>query len=134
MDAQRADRLAQIETLDAQLEQAKQLAAQRDAELDEARTAENRQRERYAVLTEVRETLEGFDAGTRAVMGAHLRGVRVGGETVTSVIWHGAIVHDGAPPTPRVDHASTTHGHLHPHDDGRQDEPEGVTPTVRWGA
>lgn len=50
------------------------------------------------------------------------------------VLRHGAIVHDGAPPTPRVDHASTTHVHLHPHDDVREDEPEGVTPTVRWGA
>ncbi len=50
------------------------------------------------------------------------------------VLRHGAIVHDGAPPTPRTDHAGTTHVHLHPHDDAGVDEPDGVTPTVRWGA
>lgn len=50
------------------------------------------------------------------------------------VLRHGAIVHDGAPPTPRDDHAASGHVHLHPHDDSGADEPEGVTPTVRWGA
>ena len=44
--------------------------------MDEARAAENRLRERHAILSEMRAALGGFDAGTRAVMGAQLRGVR----------------------------------------------------------
>lgn len=62
--------------LNAQLDEARQRAAQRDIELDEARTVENRWRERYAVLSDVRASLSGFDAGTRAVLNAQLRGVR----------------------------------------------------------
>jgi chromosome segregation protein len=76
LETQHANLLAQIAALNVELDQAKQIAAQRDTALDEARTAENRLRERHAILSEVRAALSGFDAGTRAVMSAQLRGVR----------------------------------------------------------
>ncbi len=76
LTAQRADLTQQIETINRELEAARQQAAQSETALDEARAAENRWRERYAVLSDVRASLAGFDAGTRAVMSAQLRGVR----------------------------------------------------------
>jgi chromosome segregation protein len=76
IETQRANLLQQIDALTIELNKAKQIAAQRDATLDEARAAENRLRERYAILSEMRAALGGFDAGTRAVMGAQLHGVR----------------------------------------------------------
>ena len=76
LEAQRTDLLARLATLNTQLESARQLAAQRDAELTEARANENRVRDRYTVLSEVRASLSGFDAGTRAVVNAQLPGVR----------------------------------------------------------
>ncbi len=62
--------------LNTELDAARRQATQREAELDEARTIENRWRERYAVLSDVRASLSGFDAGTRAVLNAQLPGVR----------------------------------------------------------
>jgi chromosome segregation protein len=76
LEAQRTHLAQQIDALNIELDQAKQIAAQRDTALDEARAAENRLRERHAILSEMRAALGGFDAGTRAVMGAHLHGVR----------------------------------------------------------
>ncbi len=76
LEAQRANLLQQIDALNIELDKAKQVAAQRDTALDEARVVENRLRERHAILSEMRAALGGFDAGTRAVMGAQLRGVR----------------------------------------------------------
>lgn len=50
------------------------------------------------------------------------------------VLRHGAVVHDGAPPAARPDHAGSEHVHVHPHDgDENRTEPEPSTaPTVRW--
>ena len=76
LEAQRTSLLGQANALSVELDKTKQVAAQRDTELDEARAAENRLRERHAILSEMRAALGGFDAGTRAVMGAQLRGVR----------------------------------------------------------
>jgi chromosome segregation protein len=73
---QRTTLLQQIAALETELDHAKQIAVQRDTTLDEARAAENRLRERHALLSEMRAALGGFDAGTRAVMGAQLHGVR----------------------------------------------------------
>ena len=68
--------MQQIDALNVELDTHAKQAAQRETELDEARATENRLRERYAVLSEVRASLSGFDAGTRAVMNAQLPGVR----------------------------------------------------------
>jgi chromosome segregation protein len=76
IETQRSNLLQQIDALNLELDRAKQIAAQRDATMDEARAAENRLRERHAILSEMRAALGGFDAGTRAVMNAQLRGVR----------------------------------------------------------
>jgi hypothetical protein len=46
--------LQQIDAQNIELDQAKQVAAQRDTALDEARAAENRLRERHALLSEMR--------------------------------------------------------------------------------
>jgi zinc transport system ATP-binding protein len=35
------------------------------------------------------------------------------------VLRHGAVVHDGAPPSPSAEHAGPDHDHVHPHDDDR---------------
>lgn len=50
------------------------------------------------------------------------------------VLRHRAVVHDGAPPPARPDHAGAEHVHVHPHDgDENRSEPEPSTaPTVRW--
>lgn len=51
------------------------------------------------------------------------------------VLRHGAVVHDGAPPTPSPEHAAPEHVHLHPHDgDEDADADQAMTPTVRWRA
>jgi chromosome segregation protein len=76
IETQRANLVQQIAALNITLDNAKQIAAQHDNVLNEARAAENRLRERHALLSEMRAALGGFDAGTRAVMSAHLRGVR----------------------------------------------------------
>ncbi len=76
LEAQRTDLLNQIETLNAQLEAARQQASQHERELNETRANENRLRERYNVLNEVRASFGGFDIGTRTVMNANLPGVR----------------------------------------------------------
>ena len=76
LETQRTGVIQQSAAVTTELDQAKQLVTQHDAEVDEARTAENRLRERYAVLSEVRASLTGFDEGTRTVMNANLRGVR----------------------------------------------------------
>lgn len=73
---QRTSLQQQSAALNTELDAARQQATQREAELDEARTIENRWRERYAVLSDVRASLSGFDAGTRAVLNAQLPGVR----------------------------------------------------------
>jgi zinc transport system ATP-binding protein len=46
------------------------------------------------------------------------------------VLRHGAVVHDGEPPTPTHEHGGADHDHVHPHDDGALAE----TPTtgLRW--
>ena len=76
LEASRADLLGQIDALKHDLEAAREQAVQREAKLDQAQAAENRLRERYAVLSEVRASLSGFDAGTRAALSANLPGVR----------------------------------------------------------
>ncbi len=76
IETQRASLLRQIAALSIELDEAKQVATQRDTALDDARAVENRLRERHALLSEMRAALGGFDAGTRAVMSAQLRGVR----------------------------------------------------------
>jgi chromosome segregation protein len=76
IEARRAELQQQLDALHAELEAARQIAAQRDSKLAEARAAETRLRDRYAVLSDVRASLSGFDAGTRAVINAQLPGVR----------------------------------------------------------
>ena len=76
LEAQRTELNQQIEALNAELTTARQQAAQRQTELNEARAAETRLRDRFTVLSEVRASLSGFDAGTRAVINANLPGVR----------------------------------------------------------
>ncbi|MBP7689176.1 MAG: hypothetical protein KA765_14765, partial [Thermoflexales bacterium] len=76
LEAQRTELNQQIEALNAELTTARQQAAQRQTELNEARAAENRLRDRFTVLSEVRASLSGFDAGTRAVINAKVPGVR----------------------------------------------------------
>ena len=66
----------QIETMNAELEDTQRQVAQAETALDEARAEENRWRERFAVLSDVRASLAGFDQGTRTVMSAQLAGVR----------------------------------------------------------
>ncbi len=75
LNAQRDTLGQQITTLNGELDTARQQAAQSENSLDEARAAENRWRERFAVLSDVRASLSGFDAGTRAVMSAQVSGV-----------------------------------------------------------
>ncbi|WP_250444743.1 metal ABC transporter ATP-binding protein, partial [Actinotalea sp. C106] len=50
------------------------------------------------------------------------------------VLRHGAVVHDGAPPPARGEHAGAEHEHIHPHagDRDQTDEPQGLAPSVRW--
>jgi chromosome segregation protein len=76
LETQRASLQQQLEVLNSEIDNARQQAEQRAAALDEARANENRLRERYTVLSEVRASLSGFDAGTRAVMGAALHGIK----------------------------------------------------------
>lgn len=50
------------------------------------------------------------------------------------VLRHGRVVHDGAPPSPRGEHAGPDHDHLHPHaDEHDADGPaDTLAPTMRW--
>ncbi|NTW39673.1 MAG: ABC transporter ATP-binding protein [Cellulomonadaceae bacterium] len=51
------------------------------------------------------------------------------------VLRHGAVAHDGVPPSPVLSHAAPEHEHLHPHDgdqDDRDEHAAGVSPTIRW--
>ncbi len=75
-ESQRADLGRQIDQLAQQLDAARQLAAQKETELNQARANENRLRERFKVLSEVRASLSSFDAGTRFVLNANISGVR----------------------------------------------------------
>ncbi len=76
LEAQRAELAQQIEALNAELNTAREQATQRQTELNEAHANESRLRDRFAVLSDVRASLSGFDAGTRAVINAKLPGVR----------------------------------------------------------
>lgn len=76
LQGQRTSLQQQSAALNIELDAARQQAARREAELDEARTIENRWRERYAVLSDVRASLSGFEAGARVVLNAHMPGVR----------------------------------------------------------
>ena len=76
LEAQRSELNQHIETLNAEINTARDQAAQRQTELNDARANENRLRDRFTVLSEVRASLSGFDAGTRAVINAKLPGVR----------------------------------------------------------
>ena len=76
LETQRTDLAQRSETLNAELAAARHQAAQRETELNAARANETRQRDRYTVLSGVRASLSGFDAGTRAVINAQLPGVR----------------------------------------------------------
>ncbi len=76
VQAQRHHLAQQVAVIEAELDAARQQAARLEIELDETRVAENRLRDRYAVLSDVRASLAGFEAGTRAVMSASLSGVR----------------------------------------------------------
>jgi chromosome segregation protein len=73
---QRTSLQQQSTALNTELDLVRRQATQRETELDETRTIENRWRERYAVLSDVRASLSGFDAGTRTVLNAHVPGVR----------------------------------------------------------
>ena len=73
---QRTSLQQQSTALNTELDAARQRATQRETELDEARTTENRWRERYAVLSDVRASLSEFGTGARAVLNAHVPGVR----------------------------------------------------------
>ena len=46
------------------------------------------------------------------------------------VLRHGAVVHDGAPPTPTAEHGRPGHDHVHPHDPGEQFSDSGAG--LRW--
>jgi zinc transport system ATP-binding protein len=51
------------------------------------------------------------------------------------VLRHGAVVRDGAPPTPSPEHAATDHVHLHPHDGAdspKADADPGLAPSIQW--
>ncbi len=76
LETQRTELAQQIEALNVGLNTAREQAAQRQTELNEARANESRLRDRFTVLSEVRASLSGFDAGTRAVINANLTGVR----------------------------------------------------------
>lgn len=75
LEQQRVTLQSEIEALNGELDTARAQAARREAELNTARAAETRLRDRYAVLSDVRASLSGFDAGTRAVINAGLPGV-----------------------------------------------------------
>ena len=47
------------------------------------------------------------------------------------VLRHGAVVHDGAPPAPHLEHAGVDHVHLHPHDGDTPAEAPSIAPSVR---
>ncbi|WP_024287907.1 metal ABC transporter ATP-binding protein [Cellulomonas sp. KRMCY2] len=72
-------------------------------------------------------------AGTTILVVLHELGALAPLVSRAVVLRHGAVVHDGAPPTPRPEHAAPEHEHVHPHEGDHDDEePEGMTPTVRW--
>jgi len=50
------------------------------------------------------------------------------------VLRHGAVAHDGAPPSPRPEHAGPEHEHLHPHDgdEGPQDRATVLPTSMGW--
>lgn len=75
-------------------------------------------------------------AGTTVLVVLHELGALAPQVSRAVVLRHGAVVHDGAPPAPRDEHAGPDHVHLHPHDaSGGPDALEpGLTPTVRWPA
>jgi chromosome segregation protein len=76
LETQHTDLAQHLDALNAELAAARQQAVQRATELNEARANETRRRDRYSVLSEVRASLSGFDAGTRTVINAQLPGVR----------------------------------------------------------
>ena len=76
LDMQQAELNQQLAAIKREIDEAQRQADQHNAELDRARTDENRLRERYQVLTAIRASLSGFDAGTRALLSANLPGVR----------------------------------------------------------
>ena len=49
------------------------------------------------------------------------------------VLRHGAVVHDGAPPTPTLEHGTPDHDHVHPHDPADRDHAiDTGTAGIRW--
>ena len=76
LEAQRTNLLGQIDTLNLNWIRQNKSRHSMTPRWKKSRAAENRLRERHAILSELRAALVGFDAGTRAVMGANLRGVR----------------------------------------------------------
>ena len=71
-------------------------------------------------------------AGTTILVVLHELGALAPLVSRAVVLRHGHVVHDGAPPTPTPDHAAPEHEHLHPHEGDHDEQPDGVTPTVRW--
>lgn len=56
-------------------------------------------------------------AGTTVLVVLHELGALAPLVQRAVVLRHGSVVHDGAPPRPRGEHAASDHVHLHPHDD-----------------
>ena len=50
------------------------------------------------------------------------------------VLRHGRVVHDGAPPAGRGEHAGPDHDHVHPHDDAGADLAEREAPALGWSS
>lgn len=74
-------------------------------------------------------------AGTTVLVVLHELGALAPLVRRAVVLRHGRVVHDGAPPLPRHDHAARDHDHLHPHgDDDEHDRADRLAPSVRWQA
>lgn len=71
------------------------------------------------------------DAGTTVLVVLHELGALAPLVRRAVVLRHGAVVHDGAPPSPAEGHAGPEHDHVHPH--GTPDEAAtALTPRVGW--
>jgi zinc transport system ATP-binding protein len=75
-------------------------------------------------------------AGTTVLVVLHELGALAPLVRRAVVLRHGRVVHDGAPPAPREDHAGHDHEHVHPHvgEDDDRDPSDRLAPTVRWQA
>ena len=69
------------------------------------------------------------DGGTTVLVVLHELGALAPVIRRAVVLRHGSVVHDGAPPAPRGEHARAGHDHVHPHAD---DAVATDTPTLEW--